>query len=782
MINPISFQHLFTYFPLGNSHIFSDPKLDILTKCFLSVGLMCTITQTLSTHNLRTRVKILTIEIDRISDAHKELEKKKNERLNPQPVLGAIEYANPIGYVDRIQAIIKLTPSDVNPPLFRKNPSLVIKLIAETIFDVLTCSLYKNTQNFLLRHKIQLLELKKENILLKFEQRKAEIIQFFRIDRAQIDHSINVGELGQQSHFVEDERKKQILEVKQLRAKCQDLDEQLSKLLPWENDIKKLGHIPHKYQKKECDSTISGAIDLVKNSAMVQTETLKTYLETYESCRTAADVIRNGLSKVFDELIDKANEDKVLKINRSKGMLSHPFGMHSIYCYLVLDILSFCKLDYGCTGFAIWINENVCMLPSNPEYNLRINKIGARKIILNYQQCDDFTPDADTLKTEHGVNPVAAKWLLNQLAAEEMTILNTYLLKPWIENEHETFQQMSTFLGNSTNPRAELIELTAKHIHDIARAIGIKFGQTVLSDCWSNLLKDDQSICFIKEEDAPYSSPNVFATYQKPWIIDFELFNTPSLKYEFLPNITKTKECYRQLFSGNSSPLLEPVDSSTTLPPFLSMDLINKQFYVVHKVIGGISNTNEGCLFSNLLSIFMVDQTSDNVKNLRTVMGNYLNKLISDPDEDTQDYNEKVQLQKYFRDLIHDCHNCDTQTYANWLLGNISDEAASLDPSLLTFGDVAVAAYAFGVRIGVLKINMNAPFNIDSFGRIVPIDDIYGPNTGDILLMGFNTSTSSPDQVGTFYGLFPKLKSIFSNAGIIKDVVHYYLTNQMHHK
>lgn len=214
-----------------------------------------------------------------------------------------------------------------------------------------------------------------------------------------------------------------------------------------------------------------------------------------------------------------------------------------------------------------------------------------------------------------------------------------------------------------------------------------------------------------------------------------------------------------------------------------------QQFDIVHgNLVGG-----QRCLFSNLLALFVTEKrylTTENVLCLRRSIAAYLDKLMDAMQEwehiqyktkltsDDLKIKEMAELAKNIKTAIYKTHNkCSVLSYQLWLREefqyfykgkweysyNIHElinplniqrrgtyqqkdnkgemqTVANINISDLTPLEIQLAAFTFGVKIGVLPVMVNSsdqasPAKSDEYGRILPVAEFYGPNTKECLLM-----------------------------------------------
>lgn len=161
--------------------------------------------------------------------------------------------------------------------------------------------------------------------------------------------------------------------------------------------------------------------------------------------------------------------------------------------------------------------------------------------------------------------------------------------------------------------------------------------------------------------------------------------------------------------------------------------------------------------------------TSVNVQKLKNAMAAYLDKLSKAHTEwlmqstlssyqkskNPAQLKELADLSKSFERAIRSTHSCSVPQYQAWLRGE-KPYGVNIDVGNLTPFEIQLAAFTIGVRIALLPIKLNAVAKADKAGRILPEAYVFGPSTGEILTMA--VSDNRDGYVGTYYGLFPKLR------------------------
>jgi hypothetical protein len=584
-----------------------------------------------------------------------------------------------------------------------------------------------------------------------------------------------------------------------LQAKTQALERQITYLQttlknqPYLIQLgSQIGPLPPKYHPLPgTPLLIAGTMDLQEMRNHLDSQQIafaEEYNQRYGDKQTAAEVIAAGFQYAFDQLIKMAEENDLIRLNRSEETAATP-GAYAVYRYMILDILSGAKVDSNfCSGYLLRINENVSMLPSSPEKIIQRKgdeKNGWTEVIqLRYKQRDDFTPSEETLRLRDGVNAVAAKWILEQLTQEERDYLFLDLMKPVIVQKknlrHPHYVKMRRLMKKLPAERRNLVQLASEHIQDLGTAIQFKFGQTVLSTCWKKHANDKNLDPFVNPEENETGLdkiPNVQSNQtadikREKWEIDEQVLSNRGSQTGFCDLIKKSRENYQKLFQhlDFDENLLASREKPGREFNRLSWESARQQYHVTHQMIGANFEGQGGvrCLFSNLLAILVTDKkdiTLENVKDLRKAMAAYLDKLQSAQatwqSKATPDLKKWAELASAFKETIKITHDCTVEEYQAWLRNDerASGKARNIDIGNLTQFEIQLAAYTIGVRIGLLYIHMSQEgiSQVDEYGRILPGAEMYGSNTKEILLMGISDHGRRGGGA-TYYGLFPKLQ------------------------
>ena len=562
-----------------------------------------------------------------------------------------------------------------------------------------------------------------------------------------------------------------------------------------------LGPIPPKYIPRPEDNEKPGAMDIddidQEDLDPTQIEMMKDYNKRYGDKRTASAVLEASFQYVYNSLLDMGKKNGMIQLNRAGNTVA-TLGAFAVYRGMVLDMIMFGKVaDNGCHGFQLKINNDVSMLPSQPEKIIQYkdNQKGGLDPILtiHYKQRDDFTPDEEALGLRDGVNAPAVKWILDQLTTKEKEHLFTLLMAPVIKNHHPDYKAMRAFMSNRQDPRVKLVETASVLIEDIAGGIKKKFEKNALIKCWGANANDWDIEPFIKAEDDiqgldKIGDDGLVQVAKGPIVVDWKVdldvlgdkrpYDVGPRQKDFICLIVAAQQSYQILYQDFEESLLKEPSSAKKGEQFQFLDWapINKQYHVAHQMIGADfeGRGGERCLFSNLLAVLIKDKdklTSSNVRKLRNAMANYLDTLqraknswnieklkpAHAQSKDAAINKEMADLAAAFEDAIRKTHGCQLNHYQSWLRGDAWG-AANIDASNLTPLEIQLASYTMGVRIGLFPIKVKGATKVDDNGRIIPDGEYYGPNTKEFLLMGCYDPMDG--KGGTYYGLFPKLNVV----------------------
>lgn len=708
----------------------------------------------------------------------------------------------------------------------------IISFIGNLLSNIFTLGIYGPYRNYYLQKKITLLESQTSSLTKGVEAVKDDFIKdklkplleasLSTLSKQKLFNIFKNSPDGKAAVSFKEESDKKLanfqVQLNATKAEKKSLQDEIAKLKASSGNqpeiVKlstQLGPLPLKYTPEKCPGAILGAVDLVKSKKEKKEEaTLPAHAVAYDKrygeWLSATDICLQGFDYAFLSL--KAGAQKPgnpINFHNSKDMYLTP-GHMAIYRKMVLDILKGAGVvENGCHGYKLTINKHVDMLPTLTEKILQ-NKNNSEVVSLHFQQRDDFTP-SEELALQNGMggtDPVSAKWILNDLSAEEHTYLYLILMRPLIEKTNPVYQKMMTFMSDKANPKVKLIQTAADLIENIAFSMKLKFNAAILDQYWEKQKFDDVKP-FMTKEDFEADKEIQKLLNQDPngdivWKIDNQVINgggkypAPNVNQMKFGKLVKTmKDHYQNVLPIlGEAKLLENPPKVGQIFKSVTFDLISKYFHVSHEMIGQNESTQKGgarCLFSNLLAIICLDQKDlihepekneqgmKNVEALRKAMANYImkcqdvlskwekekenfSKIDSLPDDEKEDLIELknfADIAEKLRVEIKNTHKCSLEEYQNWLRTAKQPKSKAIDLEHLTPLEIQVAAYTLGVRIGLISIKSeHAPCKVDEMGRIIPgPENIFGPDTKEVLLMAYNAPSSS------FYGLYPKM-----NAGM----------------
>lgn len=623
----------------------------------------------------------------------------------------------------------------------------------------------------------------------------------------------------QQTNYAKLEAQFSQLEIK--AEKVKQLEHELKKMKDaqaYQPEITKLasqlGPLPPKYTPTEKDGESLGAMDVEEHEDEMSPHFAnfsKLYNKRYGAARSAAEIVVASFNYACDQLFMMAENGDMIQLNKSENTPATP-GAIAIYCFMAFDLIKGGKIKMdGCSGPELHINTHQKMLPSHSE-NVMQFKLdpadGKLKPIVQfrYKQRDDFTPSENILNLPNGVNPVAVRWILDQLTEVEMNHLFNHLMKKVIPNDHpenvgtENYFRIEEDSGviktQAEIERIQLVSTASELINGIAIALQRKFQGNSLIPSFQDKFDEWDIDAYVRDEDKEVEKKlqvelnelldEVVQVSQRTIIVDWELdedvlsdktYGSPR-QPDFLNWIKKTRNLHQALSPYMGQNLL--VSSQKPGTEFSKMDLpmLSSQYHYCHEMIGADfgGNGGERCLFSNLIATLSIDKkdiTSANVQKMKNAMAAYLSKLIKakstwsyHPERHKKDHLSKealemkrlAELAEGFEKAIVGIHKCSIEKYQNWLRNNPYDKA-DINVSNLTSLEIQLAAYTLGVRIALIPINDKySGCKVDELGRILPEvqSAIFGPNTHEMFYMGLWVDPKN-DALATYYGIYPKL-------------------------
>ena len=516
----------------------------------------------------------------------------------------------------------------------------------------------------------------------------------------------------------------------------------------------RLGPIPAKYIPKaaELERAMAGAEGIDDYSETNKTH-WSSYAKSYNGLTTAADIFKIGFSCTLKEFFELANaEHPNIMLNRSVGTPDSP-GVQAIYRYLAMNWVKNGKIVADCHGHQLHLNnKGVMMLPSLPKKVLEYKNEGGRQsqcIIIHFTQKDDFTPSEEILQhtsAASGIDPIAAKCILAQLAESELKHLSILLREPLIENHHPDYQDTLGFMSHLPQERAQLIHALFSLIDDIGVVLQTKFKNSIAAPLWEDYLdvEDFDLQPFRKTRGEEWNAleqlrqGNGQIDQLVDWVLDYNLFNDD----RFADLIETSKQTYQNCFKILKPELLKAPQLNKALKiDSVTWNHLKHQYYLQHAYI-----PSQGCLFSNLLAILVDDPseiTESNIKKFKQTMAAYL-----DDPKHAEPFETPLRIE----------HGITLGQYKMWLKGE--EGAPRIIVNHLTPLQIEIAAHTFGVRIALFTPPSGpndfaqVSGQVDECGRLVPLDGVvghyFGPRTKEILMMAVNNNF-------TYYGLFPIL-------------------------
>ncbi len=533
----------------------------------------------------------------------------------------------------------------------------------------------------------------------------------------------------------------------------------------------RLGPIPPKHTPDavELERAKEGAAG-IEDYSETNKENWSAHALLYNGLTTASDVFKAGFSVTLKQFFEwAAVQPPKIMLNASLGTPDST-GVQAIYRQLVMNWLMNGKVVTNCHGTELQLNnKGIVMLPSLPEKVLEIKHEGQRKvpcIITHFNQRDDFTPSEEVLSNTSaasGIDPIAAKCILAQLTAEESEHLCNLLLEPLIEDNHPDYQHTQEFMRSLPQERAQLIHTVCGLIGDMGLALQVKFGSSIAASFWNDYIdvENFELQPFRKEKAAEWNIPlevinadNEEVDQIVDWRLDYDLFKDD----QFADLMETNKQAYQSYFEVIKPELLEHNFNQALKIDSITWNHMKPQYYLQHAYF-----QTQGCLFSNLLGIFVNNKDEIRVGNIRKfkqTMAAYL---------------ENPLHAAKFETALHIEHGITVEQYRKWL--REEEGAPEIDVKKLTPLQIDIAAHTFGVRIALFTPPSGpgdfarTPGQVDELGRLLPAEDIpghyFGPHTKEVLLMAVENNH-------TYYGVFPKLKLQLPEAKLFVENDYQY--------
>ena len=255
-----------------------------------------------------------------------------------------------------------------------------------------------------------------------------------------------------------------------------DLTPEITKI---KND---LGPIPFTYTKDANDKDIPGAIG-VDDSNGSDKANWSEYAKRYNDKYTALDILKEAIPFAIKQLLELTQNNRVVFTDTPNAT-----SVNMVFRYIVLDLIEGAKLDTGCGGDKLILNnKGILMRSSQPEKVMRLEENTAKNalepkmgIFFNYH--DDFVPHESELQGNlpNGVDPVSVKWILAKLTDVEKQHLKYRILSPIAPQDAPHYLDLSRFMRGTDNPKTKLIEIAFQLICNYALAMEMKYGNVKL--------------------------------------------------------------------------------------------------------------------------------------------------------------------------------------------------------------------------------------------------------------------------------------------------------------
>lgn len=513
----------------------------------------------------------------------------------------------------------------------------------------------------------------------------------------------------------------------------------------------KLGPIPAKFiPNSEELSQAKGAVGVMDVSEKKK-GAWKRYARRYNGLPTAAEVFKVGFAYYLKMIFSVQN--KKIKLNASVGTPTSR-GAQVVYRLLAWEFIQNGHLEQSCQGYyeLLLNNQKVKMVASQPEKVLSFrNGEEAPRLILHFQNRDDFTPEEEVLKNTpaaRGMDPIAAKCLFSQFSPDQQKHLQNLLIEPAIEDHDLDYQTALAFMQEQSKATKERMSVFIDLICDIATVLEAKFKQNIAMQEWSKYinLENDELQPFTKQvqEISKISAAKKEEEELISWIIHEEYLAVMkggiAQQEDFLDVILSSQEKYQAYFKHLKPNLLFSRKIGESIPQ-ATWKLIRSQYHRVHNTVAG-----QGCLYSNLITLFMLNKDQvdeEHILKLKRAMAAYLDV----PGHAAQ-----------FEGALKENYNFTVKEYQAWLRNAPGHKAMS--NWNLTPTQIEIAAYTLGVRIALFSVPTDSSdfaqtkCQVDKYGRLVPVEDIdghyFGPPTEEVFFMGVENNY-------TYYALFPKL-------------------------
>ncbi len=583
----------------------------------------------------------------------------------------------------------------------------------------------------------------------------------------------------------------------------------------------RLGPILPKYAVQHLDGGRSELND-IQGEAGVADEADKAdwseYAKRYNNLKTAPEIFRAGFRHALSTIYEMAAKDNAkIKLNRSAAT-DKTEAAQVLYRFTALDFIKGGHPVADCHAYEQHVlqlnNEKVVMQSSVPEKVLEcqvVNGVRTLKVVTHLQYGDDFTPSIEVLNSTtatNGIDPIGAKCIWNKLTDIEKEHLFNLLMEPAIEDTNPELLASVAYLQRIPADRAQLICTLRDLLIDMGTVLEKKFAH-LTPDEWKET--DDEGDFKYMDIMDPSLQPFVKEKREFEAVEEAEVvwkLNEDALKTvkdwtgtpTFFNLMERARKDYQVYFNNAKKDIHKKVYAADFKPVVVTREQIGEQYRISHKVL------NAGCLYSNLLAIFMKDAndiTDDNIRNLKKSMAAYLDQLKTAFDEVARikqlslplpanyaQLQASAKLYEKFENAIQVDHKVTRpkpggymgqteevpmtiEAYQKWLRGQA--DAPYLNKNYLTPTQIDIAAHLLGVRVAVFSVPVpgskaQSAGQVDEFGRLIPVNanihdagseisvNYFGPNTKEVFVMASKNNS-------TYFGLFPKLKSQYELIG-----------------
>lgn len=437
----------------------------------------------------------------------------------------------------------------------------------------------------------------------------------------------------------------------------------------------------------------------------------------FAGCTTATGILEAGVKAAIEELIETSEKEKVIHFTRHSAIwwdTDYDANKLALYDYMTYLIIKQARLNEG-DSYLTLNNKQFRIYSSQPQYRADASRVTMETYFIN---TDEFSPNVGDQPS--GIDPVEAKKALKNLTEQEENYYLNYLLAPLIPDDQPCLKETSDFFKRN-DKSAQKVRRAIEHLKEISKALGNRYG-SLLCTAMGPLLPSDDPLEHLKKTTTLDITPK----YTESWEIQEDFFQGCG---QLLPLVKRAKEGYEAIFSRlEKKHLRRPFNTGIPTPNIgtrgEATHCLADQFYYTHFLIG-----HHGCLFSNLLALFVADReqiNDENIKNLKKAMANYLDL-----------HGEHMRPRVLSLDQ-----------YKQWLRGTINTHVSVYE---LGEFEINLVAHLMGVRIALFTSNGGTYVDKDT-GLLAPAlsYNIFGPHTASV--MNLYNSTGY-----TYYALFPIL-------------------------